>query len=277
MKTFSILVSLFLLICSTYANIIIVDINGGGQYTSINAAIGVANSKDTVKVWPGTYNEQVTLDKDITLMGSGYENTIIRGNFSPAVTISSGKLLWFRITSLTGIGVLVSGGTISNCVVMGCAGVGIQSDAGSGIVSNCVIWKNGSYGVYASPNGYLTVYNCISRNNINTGFYGYGDWRCYNRIQISYSNGSLSCTAGNQDCIDNDPMFKDPLNYDFHISEGSPCWNKGNPSLNDPDGSTSDMGYFGGPDCPIYPVVTEITITPGVNTINLKAKARANY
>jgi len=64
---------------------------------------------------------------------------------------------------------------------------------------------------------------------------------------------------------------------DYHISQGSPCWNTGNPSLSDPDGSVSDMGYFGGPDCPIYPVVYEIQITPNGSNINLQAKGRANY
>ncbi|MDP2207861.1 MAG: pectinesterase family protein [Bacteroidota bacterium] len=259
----------------TSANTIIVDINGGGQYTSINAAIGVANSNDTVKVWPGTYLEQVTLNKNIVLMGSGYENTIITGNFSPSITVSSGKLQWFRVTSLTGIGIMISGGTVNNCVIMGCANVGIQSNSGTGTITNCVIWNNGSYGIYAKSPGYLTVYNCISRNNTGAGFYGDSNYGCFNRMTLSYSNGSRSCTVGNQGCIDSDPMFASSL--DFHISEGSPCWNTGNPSLYDPDGSISDMGYFGGPDCPIYPVVTEIIITPSGNTINLQAKGRANY
>jgi len=37
------------------------------------------------------------------------------------------------------------------------------------------------------------------------------------------------------------------------------------------------MGYFGGPECPIYPTVFEIIITPNGNNINLEAKGRANY
>jgi len=271
MKTFSILVSLFLLICSTYANIIIVDINGGGQYTSINAAIGVANTNDTVKVWPGTYLEQVTLNKNIVLMGSGYENTVLTGSFDPIIKISSGRIQWFQITSLSGTGVHLYGGTVLNCVIRDCAWDGIYSQSGSASVINCVIINNSRAGISAG-NGTTWVTNTISRNNGLQGFYG---WWGSGYLNVSYSNGSRTYTQGGQGCIDVDPVFAS--NTDFHISEGSPCWNTGTTALLDPDGSRSDMGYFGGPDCPIYPVVTQIIITPNGNTINLQAKGRANY
>ena len=37
--------------------------------------------------------------------------------------------------------------------------------------------------------------------------------------------------------------------FDFNLQNGSPCINTGNPSssYNDPDGSRSDMGAYGGP------------------------------
>lgn len=257
----------------SFATTYIVDINGGGHYTSINAAIGVANTNDTVKVWPGIYNEQVTLNKNITFIGSGYENTIIIGNFNPIVTMSSGRMQWFRITSLNGTGINLTGGILRNCVVLSCAGVGIYCASGTPSIINCIVYGNGSYGIQVNG-ATLSVVNCISRSNALTGFYRgyYGA----GTMALSYSNGSYSYTGGNQGMIDCDPMFTNPPE-DFHISEGSCCWNTGNPSLYDPDGSQSDIGYFGGPDCPIYPVVTEIIITPGGNTINLQAKGRANY
>jgi len=163
---------------------------------------------------------------------------------------------------------------VRNCLITACSQVGIlAATAGdNGLVQNCTITYNGSYGVEArsDANGTITVSNCIARPNGNNGFYGYRS-----TCNLSYSNGSTVWTAGNQGVIDIDPQFVS--NTDYHISQGSPCWDTGNPSLQDPDGSRSDMGYFGGPDCPIYPTVFEITITPNGSNINLEAKARANY
>ncbi len=207
-------------------------------------------------------------------MGSGYENTIVTGSFNYTVTITSGWMQWFMISSTGGAGVKISGGTLRNCVIMGCSGDGVYCNAvggtGAALVANCVVVNNNGFGINVDSPGLLTVVNCISRNNTSYGFEGY-----YNILTISYSNGSRYYTAGNQGCIDQDPLFTS--SSDFHIADGSPGWNTGQPSLSDPDGSRSDMGYFGGPDCPIYPVVTQIIISPSGTTINLSAKARANY
>jgi hypothetical protein len=75
--------------------------------------------------------------------------------------------------------------------------------------------------------------------------------------------------------INVDPLFVG--GNDFHISQVSPCYNTGNPADTDPDGTQSDMGYFGGSDCPVYPVITEIRIIPQPTGVQIKAKARANY
>jgi hypothetical protein len=274
-KKISIVIAFFLLTGITFANTIIVDKNGGGQFTSIQTAILNSSAGDTIKVWPGTYNEQITINKSIVLLGSGYENTIITGNFNPTITMSSGKILWFTVSSLAGIGININSGTISNCVINGCSSHGIHCNTGTtGLVLNCVIFNNGGHGILADNWAYLTATNCISRNNNGSGFYGYCGYGS-SQVAVSYSNGSRTATSGNQGCIDVDPVFTSLT--DFHISQGSPCWNTGNPSLQDPDGSISDMGYFGGPDCPIYPTVYEIIITPNGNNINLEAKGRANY
>jgi len=63
MKTHILGFLLLLFVSSTVANTIIVDQNGAGQYTKIQDAINAANTNDTIIVWPGTYNEQLTLKK----------------------------------------------------------------------------------------------------------------------------------------------------------------------------------------------------------------------
>lgn len=52
------------------------------QFPTIQAAINAASSGNTVKVLPGTYTEQVSINKNLILIGSGAKSTIIK---APAV------------------------------------------------------------------------------------------------------------------------------------------------------------------------------------------------
>jgi hypothetical protein len=264
---------------SAFATKIIVDINGAGQYTSIQAAIIASAVGDTIVVWPGTYFQQINLNKNIVLQGSGYENTRITwdvSNNNPTITMSTGKIKWFMISSLTSNGILISGGIVTNCVIQSCSSNGIYCNNGNASVYNCNILSNGVYGINSVSPGIIYAVNCISRNNAGApGYPCYGNPGFYGSINVSYSNGQLCNTSNGQGCVDSDPLFNS--SSDYHISQGSPCYNTGNALLSDPDGSRSDMGYFGGPDCPIYPVVYEMTVSPNGNNINVQAKARANY
>jgi len=276
MKNFT-LISIFLLAfagLSMVANATkwIVDKNGHGNFTTIQAAINAAGVGDTVKVWPGNYSEQVLLNKNIVLQGSGYENTLISGSFNPQVNITAGKMMWFSVTSISGTGVQINGTSyITNCVVKYCMDKGIYGSSGA-FVTNCVVYNCGGYGIWAYS-GNLFVVNCISRNNTSQGFCISGG-----TMYRSYCNGSTYGTpTGNQGCIDTDPFFVSVADNNFHIPLASPCWNTGIPTLFDPDGSISDMGYFGGPDCPIFPVAYQIFGAPAGNNTDIQAKVRANY
>ena len=259
------------------ATITIVDINGAGQFTSIQLAIDNSLPGDTIQVWPGTYNGAININKNVVLQGSGYENTILTSTNNPTVTMSNGKLLWFQISSMLGVGIQISGGKVMNCVIRGCAAEGISSNNAPSYfyVQNCIIINNGGHGIYGDNVG-IYVTNTISWGNTGNGFYAYnGAW-----INRSYCDGNAGSgyygnVVNNQGCIDSNPIFVSATNY--HLSTGSPCFDTGQPSLLDPDGSISDMGYFGGPDCPIFPVVYQMTVSPNGNNINVQAKARANY
>jgi len=277
MKTTLLVIILFALVGSLCAVTRIVDINGSGQFTSIQAGINAASVGDTVKVLPGFYQEAITLNKNIVLQGSGYENTQITSNVNPTITQTGGKLKWFKIGCTNGNGIAITAGTITNCVIQSCAGHGILLNSNNNIlVSNCVLLNNSGWGVAQGgnyPND--SVVNCIARNNSSGGFSG-GAWNQYSSVQVNYCNGSRNYTIGGQECIDVDPLFISAT--DFHLAQASPCVNTGHPGIFDPDGTRSDMGYYGGPDAPVHPVVTDMKITPlPGGGVQVEATGRANY
>ena len=76
-------------------------------------------------------------------------------------------------------------------------------------------------------------------------------------LNVSYSDvwGSededyqgMSDPTGSQGNISADPMLVNPTNSNFDLQGNSPCIDSGSPSLQDLDGSRSDMGFTGGRD-----------------------------
>ena len=62
------------------ANTIIVDIGGGGAYVKIQDAIDNASDVDTIQVYAGTYFEDITINKSLTLVGNITGKTMINGS-----------------------------------------------------------------------------------------------------------------------------------------------------------------------------------------------------
>lgn len=269
-----------------------VDLNGpvdATHFRSIQAAINAATSNvDTVIVYPGFYNlgsGQLNFNKSVVLMGSGFETTIIASNSNPTVVVSAGatgKIIAFDITSNTGAGITLNSGIISNCLVRGCARQGIfLPSTSTGIVANSIVCYNGGVGIQADNGATAaSVYNTISYYNDGAGFamtnyYGGGSFA------LNYSDGSQSVNGGFPGVgnTDSPPLFKDLNSHpmDLHLAVGSPCFDKGKPNLYDPDFSRSDMGYFGGPDCPVFPIVKTMTMTINGTNVQIQLIGSANY
>ncbi|MFV2063829.1 MAG: right-handed parallel beta-helix repeat-containing protein [Chloroflexota bacterium] len=56
---------------------IVVDQAGGGDYTTIGAAVDAAEDGDTIMIRPGTYSESVIVDKDLRILGDGESDSIV--------------------------------------------------------------------------------------------------------------------------------------------------------------------------------------------------------
>jgi len=70
---------------------IIVDDDGGEDYTNITEALQAANNGDTILVRPGQYNESLIINKSIYLTGTNNDNTII--NTSSGIKITSKNVI----------------------------------------------------------------------------------------------------------------------------------------------------------------------------------------
>jgi parallel beta-helix repeat protein len=156
---------------------IIVDINGTGDYTSIQDAIDNANEGDTIEVWDGTYYENIYVNKSVSLLGNGSVETVLEGNNRWPVIIVVAN--WVNIS-----GFLVSASdlnssshdyygiylyNVSNCTLQNNnfskIGFGIQIGNSNG---NEIINNTGNFGIsiYNSNNNFVI-------NNIITSYYYY--------------------------------------------------------------------------------------------------------
>ncbi len=230
-------------------------------------------------VYPGRYEEAVVIDKDLDLIGSGPQVTIIYSS-SNGITVNTGRkttILGFTITSAN-IGISLGpscNSTIRNNVIVGNGDHGIQFDsADTTTVTNNLISYNAKTGIMSS--GYLWSNTYIHNNIIsNNGSYGLFlnngiETISYNNVYSNASGNYTYCSAGTGD-ISLNPEFIDYASGNFALKSTSPCINVGRPGSADadPDGTRNDMGAYGGPDAasfwpypPGAPIITSLTATP---------------
>ena len=158
-----------------------VDDDGEGDYGTIQEAVDAAVDGDTIRVWEGTYYENVFVDKSVNLIGNGSEVTIIDGGgIGDVVNITADRvnMSGFRIT-----------GSGSSHYPEYDSGIRIESDHTRIFENDC---SNNQFGIYLShANHTLLSDNLCSNNDL---IYNDG-------IFLSYSNFNL---LSNNICSNND-------------------------------------------------------------------------
>ncbi len=173
-----------------------------------------------------------------------------------------------------------SSGSIRNCIIRGNL---VPNGIGGGIIFadgvfeiyNCEVSYNFSEsapaGIVCYPYAEFSAVNCVIygnfmsfagtqygalnedgnytlRNSILWGNAGICDRRIMSEKSY-FSNVEGIAPYFNNNNIDENPQFVDPVTGDFHLSSYSPCINIGDPGADyvDLDGSRNDQGIYGGP------------------------------
>jgi len=149
---------------------------------TIQAAIDMASSGDTIYVMPGTYPGLVVLQDGVDLIGAGAEMTTIDGGVDEPTVICADQSLidGFTIVGSGHQGIYCAGAspTIRHNMVSG-HGIGIQVNASSGEISFNRVIDNWGQGVHVGGNSTVHVHhNFIAQTN-----YGIQSWDSSNLIE----------------------------------------------------------------------------------------------
>jgi len=286
--------SLFLVCNLCLARTIIVDKYGNGDCKTIQEAI--INDGDIIKILPGIYEENITINKAISLIGSGPNMTKILGislTDSTIETTGSGPISIqnLKISGKYGIAVVSSKTVIKNCVITNCS-TGLYSNyTHSGfqitIMNNTIVFNDNGISLTLRSNSNVLIHGNIVAFNEENGINLNG----FDQFSINYNNlyqnstDYKGCPKGIND-ISEDPKFMDTDIGNFTLKFESPCINTGIlAEYIDPDGTRNDIGAYSGPDSASFwpyviggPIVTEIEINPSSvpkgDPITVKAKGR---
>jgi len=203
-------------------------------YNKIQDAIDAAMDGDTIRVWAGTYEENVVVDKTVSLLGDGSEEVTIDGG-------SEGDVLTIEADwcNLTGFAMINGGGSYTHAGIKARANhvkihdCNCSNREGSGIVldysnqstlSSINCWKNQDYGIFLRDSLSCTIVDTVCSDNSNEGIYlkddsnycSISNTRCSNNnrgIRVSSSDCSLS----NVNCSNNEGTGIDLGSYDCTI------------------------------------------------------------
>ncbi len=122
------------------------------------------------------------------------------------------------------------------------SGAGIYCDNSVLEITGSTVAFNIGSGIACLNGSIITLLNSIVWGNHGTG--GSQNLFIYQspEPQVRYCDiGEGWEGEGN---IDQNPLFLSPLNGNYNICSQSPCIDSGDPALQDPDGSRSDIGFF---------------------------------
>ena len=151
----------------------VTDVMTGATFATIQAAVTAANPGTTLQVGPGTYVEQVTIDKSLTLQGTGpgaiiqAPSTLTTDSFNLRVLVEINNAATVTMSNLTitgpapslNVGILIVQGATAN--IAGTTVTQIQDPATFGVQTGFAIQIGGTGAQAVGQVGHATITNCI--------------------------------------------------------------------------------------------------------------------
>ena len=153
--------------------------SGPGNYTKIQDAIVASSPGDTVFVYSGTYNGDVSVNKPLNLIGENKDTTIIRGSGTAdtvLVTSDGVNIMRFSVEN-SGFGIGLSG---------------IRLFA----VQNCYVTNNSVYGNDRGISLWVAFNNVVENNNVSNNENGIYLWTTVSHSNLIANNEIWDNTAG---------------------------------------------------------------------------------
>ncbi len=120
--------------------------------------------------------------------------------------------------------------TISGNTALFGGGINIMNGSTLSLI-NCILWNDSTQEIY-----------CYQGNDPNSITISYSDIQGGEAGIVTNNNCTINWLDGS---INEDPLFVDPLDGDYRLTENSPCIDAGDPaSPLDPDGTIADMGAY---------------------------------
>ncbi len=178
------------------SNTYYVDISGNGDFISIQDAINSASNGDTIVVRQGEYNEQIIIDKSLTITGENKEKTIIKGIgkrdviyiIAEQVTISNMQICDSGKSGRdAGIETIANRTTITNTIITNSTiGIFLYHSSHHVIEDNILI-NNKDYGLHLYYSDLNTIRNNLISNNRWGILFVYGQGNTISENQITYN------------------------------------------------------------------------------------------
>jgi len=196
-KQIMVIVIIFLLLVGVFSgcmeetsknesNTIYVDINGNGDFISIQDAINAANDDDIIFVRKGTYYESLSITKTINIIGEDKNTTILSGKYAegidPLISLEADNcsIQKFTFTNRTN--------SLLNCIFLTRSSKNI-------IKNNNIIGFNLGIYILTSSDSNTISDNFISNNEYGINIKG-GEHNNVSKNNIKNNNRGIYCCCG---------------------------------------------------------------------------------
>ena len=200
------------------STIITVDGTGGADYTSIQEAVDNATVGDTILVYPGTYIENVNINKELTVKSySGNPNdTIVR------VANSKDNIFDVTANNVTISGFKIIGAGTAPYTAEDKAGIYVEGSNGVVISNNNIsskLFSSNSFGIFALDSSNNIIFNnSESESRVGIFLWNSSNNKLYNNVlNLNNHNGILLYGASNNNELINNTVSHSGFGLELDI------------------------------------------------------------